>query len=127
MEQQKENKAFIIRYYNAISGVLKPRDLLKNYIEDESLMEHITFFDAAFPGYEMSVDEMTAEGNRVVVRARFKGCHEGDFNGIFPTHRKVDFPCVVSYEIENNKIVHHWVIGDQVALMEQLGVMSVPA
>jgi predicted ester cyclase len=127
MEQQKQNKEFIIRYYNAISGVIKTRELLQSYITDESLLEHIAFFDAAFPGYEMFADEMTAEDNRLVVRARFIGCHEGDFNGILPTHRKVDFPCVVSYEIENKKIVHHWVIGDQVALMEQLGAMSVPA
>jgi predicted ester cyclase len=33
----------------------------------------------------------------------------------------------VSYEIENGKIVHHWLIADQMILMEQLGLMNVPA
>ena len=127
MEQQKQNKEFIIRYFNALSGVTKTSDLVKKYTTDEELIGHIAFFDAAFPKYELFADEMTAEGNRVVVRARFKGCHEGEFNGILPTHRSVDFPFVISYEIENAKIVHHWLIADSMALMEQLGAMRLPA
>jgi predicted ester cyclase len=63
----------------------------------------------------------------VVVRARLKGCHTGEFNGILPTHRQVEFPFVISYDIENQKIVHHWLIADQVVLMEQLGISNVPA
>ena len=89
-------------------------------------MNHIAFFDTVFPKYEMFADEITAERNRVVVRIRVKGCHEGELNGILPTHRKVDFPSVISYEIENGKIVHHWLIADQMMLMEQLGVMNAP-
>ena len=90
------------------------------------MIEHIIFFDTVFPNYEIFADEMTAEGNRVVVRARLKGRHEGEFNGIPATYRHVDFPFVVSYEIENNIIVDHWLIADQMALMEQLGIMNVP-
>ena len=126
MEQQRQNKEFIIRYLNALSGVLKTEELLRQYITDEELIGHIIFFDAAFPLYEMFADEMTAEGNRIVIRARMKGRHDGEFNGIKPTHRSVEFPFVVSYDIENGKIVHHWLIADQMALMEQLGLINVP-
>ena len=127
MNQLQQNKEFIIRYFNALSGVTKTSELVKKYTSDEELIEHIAFFDTAFPKYELFADEMTAEGNRVVVRARFKGCHEGEFNGILPTHRSVDFPFMITYEIENGKIVHHSMIADSMALMEQLGVISVPA
>ena len=127
MEQLKQNKEFIIRYINALSGVTKTRELMEQYMTDEELLGHIAFFDAAFPKYEMFADEITAEGNRVVVRARMKGCHEGEFNGILPTHRKVELPFVISYDIENGKIVHHWLIADQIVLMEQLGLMNVPS
>jgi predicted ester cyclase len=126
MDQQRKNKEFIIRYFNALSGVTKTRELLEQYVTDEGLMEHIAFFDNVFPKYELFADEITAEGNRVVVRARCKGRHEGELNGIPPTYRNVEFPFVISYEIENGKIVHHWLIADQMALMEQLGVMNVP-
>ncbi len=127
MEQQKKNKEFIIRYINAISGVTKTREVMEQYMTDEELLGHILFFDTAFPKYEMFADEITAEGNRVVIRARFKGCHAGEFNGILPTNRNVEFPFVISYDIENGMIVHHWLIADSMALMEQLGVMNAPA
>lgn len=124
MEQEKKNKEFIVRYFNAMSGVEKTRELCREYMDDEELIEHIAFFDAVFPKYDIYADEMTAEGNKVVVRARLKGKHEGEMNGIPPTHRDVDFPFAISYEIENDKIVHHWLIADQMALMEQLGVVN---
>lgn len=127
MEQQRQNKEFIIRYLNVLSGETKTREIMEQYMTDQELLGHILFFDSVFPKYEMFADELTAEGNRVVVRARLKGSHEGEFNGILPTHRKVEFPFVVSYEIENGKIVHHWLIADQMILMEQLGLMNVPA
>lgn len=127
MQQLNQNKELVIRYFNAISGVTKTPELLAEYTTDEELMGHIDFFDAAFPGYEMFADEMTAEGNRVVVRARWKGRHEGELNGISPTNRTVEMPFVISYEIENGKIVHHWLIMDQMAFMEQLGLVNAPA
>ena len=123
MDQQQKNKEFIINYGNALNGVPKTRALLEKYITDEALIGHIEFFEAAFPGYLVYIDEMTAEGNRVIVQARSKGTHLGDFGGIPPTLKTVDFPFVVRYEIEDNKIISHWMLADQMALMEQLGVV----
>jgi len=124
MEQSKQNKEFITRYFKALAGGgPKTKELLEKYIADEELLQHIAFFEKVFPGYEVIADEMTAEGNRVVVKARMKGVHQGELNGIFPTHRAVEFAFAISYEIENEKIVHHWLIADQMALMQQLGVV----
>jgi predicted ester cyclase len=127
MEQLKQNKEFIIRYINALNGVTKTRELLEQYTTDEELIGHILFFDTVFPKYEGFADEMTAEGNRVVVRARMKGCHQGIFNGILPTHRTVETHFMITYVIENGKIIRHSLIADQMELMEQLGIMKVPA
>jgi SnoaL-like polyketide cyclase len=125
MDQLKKNKELVIEYFNELSGVLKTRAVVNKYVDDPELCQHIDFFDAVFPRYELYADEMTAEGNRVIVRARFKGRHEGDFNGIPPTNKQVEFPFAIGYEFENGKIVHHWMIADQMALMEQLGVTAV--
>jgi predicted ester cyclase len=124
MEQQQKNKEFIINYFNDMAtSIPKTRTFLGKYMTDEALIGHIEFFEAAFPGYKVYADEMTAEGNRVIVQARMKGTHLGDFAGIPPTHKTVDFPFVIRYEIEDNKIVSHWMLADQMALMEQLGVV----
>lgn len=124
MEQTTKNKELVIEYFNAISGVKKTRGILDRYLSDQHLVEHIEFFDSVFPSYELFADEILAEGNRVVVRARVKGRHEGELNGIPPTFKNVEFPFSIGYEIENNKIVSHWLIADQMMLMEQLGVMN---
>ena len=124
MDNLQKNKELIIEYFNAVSGAKKTRALLEKYVSDKPLIEHIEFFDSVFPAYEIFADEMLAEGNRVVVRARIKGRHEGELNGIPPTYKNVDFPFSIGYEIENNKIISHWLIADQMVLMEQLGVMN---
>ena len=127
MDNLQKNKELVIEYFNAISEVKKTRELLEKYISDKHLIEHIEFFDSVFPAYELYADEMLAEGNRVVVRARAKGRHEGELNGIPPTYKNVDFPFSIGYEIGNNKIISHWLIADQMVLMEQLGVMNTVA
>lgn len=124
MNQQQKNKEFIINYFNDLAtGVPKTRAMLEKYMTDEALIAHIEFFEAAFPNYEVFIDEMTAEDNRVIVQARLKGVHLGELSGIPPTLKTVDFSFVIKYEIENNMIVHHWMIADQMALMQQLGVV----
>ena len=127
MDNLQKNKELVIEYFNAVSGVKKTRELLEKYLSDKPLIEHIEFFDSVFPGYEIFADEMLAEGNRVAVRGRIKGRHEGELNGIPPTYKNVEFPISISYEIENNKIISHWLIADQMVLMEQLGVMNAVA
>jgi hypothetical protein len=124
MEQERKNKAFIINYFNDISGVDKTRELLEHYIEDEDLIGHIIFFEAAFPKYELFIDEMTAETNRVVLTARIEGKHLGALGDIPATGREANFFFVIRYEIENEKIISHWMLADQMRLMEQLGVVS---
>ena len=127
MNQAMKNKEFVLEYLNGLSGKDKPREILEHYVSDQALIEHILFFDGAFPKYEALIDEMIAEGNKVMVRARLIGKHEGVFGDIQPSYRKVDFPFVVTYTIENRKIVSHWLVADQMALLEQLGVAEVPA
>ena len=92
MDTLQKNKELVIEYFNAISGVKKTRKLMEKYVSDNHLIEHIEFFDTVFPAYEIFADEITAEGNRVVVKARFKGRHEGELNGIPPTYKKVEVP-----------------------------------
>lgn len=60
MNQLKQNKDFIIRYYNAVSGATKTRELLEQYTTDEQLIGHGIFFETIFPNYEVFADEMTA-------------------------------------------------------------------
>jgi predicted ester cyclase len=120
----KENKAFVSRYLEALSGKDKPRAVQDEYIadSDEALKDHIIFFEASFPHYEVIADDMIAEGDKVAVLARFRGVHKGDLMGIAPTGKEVDVPFAITYRLAGPKITQHWMSFDRMALMEQLGV-----
>lgn len=124
MDSLKKNREFIIKYFNAMSGFEKTRELCEQYTNDEKLIDHIEFFEGAFPKYELFIEEMITEGNKIIVQGRATGIHEGEFNGIPPTGRKMDLPFVIRYTIENEMITDMWLIADQMILMEQLGVMQ---
>ena len=126
MSSLKKNKEFIMVYLNAVSGKIKTRELLETYNADPGLVENIMFFDSVFPRYEVLVDEILAEGDRVIVRARLKGSHEREFLGIPATHKQVEVPYVVGYEVHNNKITNSWLISDLLKMLEQLGVKGQP-
>lgn len=125
MGELKKNKEFIIKYFNAISGVEKTRELCMEYINDEKLLDHIGFFETAFPKYELFIEEMISEGNKVIVQGRATGIHKGEYHGIPSTGKRMDLPFVIRYIIENEKISDMWLIADQMILMEQLGVVQV--
>jgi predicted ester cyclase len=107
---------FLTRY----SGKPKPQSELNQYMTDEGLKAHIAFFETAFPNYELQIEDLVEEGNKVVARMTFKGVHNGDFAGMAPTSKKVELPIIVMYEFENDKITNHWVGADQGALRAQL-------
>lgn len=123
----EKNKAFMRRYFEAISGKDKPRALQDEYIadSDEELKEHIVFFEAAFPHYELLVDDMVAEGDKVAVRVTFKGTHQSEFMGIAPTGKDVSIPISLIYRIAGSMIVDHWMLADQLGLMQQLGAVPI--
>src|SRR4051794_13145257 len=100
MEKVNKNKEIIAEYLHAVSGVGKSRELLSRYVTDKHLIEHILFFESAFPKYELIADEITCEDNRLVLYGRFKGTHFGELNGIAPTYKIVELPLAVGYKIQ---------------------------
>ena len=122
MDQQKKNKGLIIDFINTISGVDKNRELLSGYMSDETLMEHILFFNEVLPESELFIEEIMAESNKVMVRAVVKAVHKGSFKGIPPTLNQVELPFYITYVLENGKIISHHLISDQMLLMKQLGI-----
>lgn len=123
-QKEKENTELILKYIDAMNGKTKEASVCDQYMTDQKLKEHVLFFDAIFPQYDGEVEEIMAEGDRVMIRARMRGVHKGEFNGIPATYKKVEFPFVITYTIRNGKIVDHWLIADQMELLQQLGVIE---
>ena len=122
-----ENKELVYRYLEALSGKPKPESVLREYLADEELIEHILASEAELPEYEIITEDVLAEGDLVAVRAHLLATHLGPFMGIEPTGRKIDLEFFINYRIANSKIVDHWMIIDSGEMMKQLGVEAVRA
>jgi hypothetical protein len=82
---------------------------------------------AAFPDLHIDVEDMIAEGDKVVARVTASGTHQGEFMGIAPTGNRVEFSAIDIARIAEGKIVEHWSNSDQLGMMQQLGVMERPS
>jgi predicted ATPase/transcriptional regulator with XRE-family HTH domain len=87
----------------------------------------ITVAEAAFPGYRIDPEEIVAEGDLVSVRGWMHGVHQGPFMGIPPTGKEFIIPIFMTYRITGGKLVDQWMLVDSLALIQQLGIVPVPA
>ena len=79
---------------------------------------------AAFPDMRMHVQDVVADGGKVVARVRFTGTHRGDFMGMPATGRSVDANLFDMFVIGDDGMAHeHWGVMDQLAIMQQLGAV----
>ena len=77
---------------------------------------------AAFPDLAMTPQDVIDGGDKVVVRVRFTGTHQGEFMGIPATGRSVDVQAVDIMRCADDGLVHeHWGVFDEMAMMRQLG------
>lgn len=127
MEKSERNKKFILEYAIAMSGMSKTEALIRKYTDQQTYVEGILMYETGFPGYHIFIEDMTAEGDDVIVHGVFKGVHQGPIFGLPPTFRTVEYPMMVKYRIIDDKIVDAWPMSDQMLLFEQLGLLNRPA
>ena len=78
----------------------------------------------SFPDWHERVDDIVAEGDRVVIRFTSTGTQRGEFQGIAPTGRKVSIQEVAIFRVVGGKIVEQWGLPDIHGLMEQLSASN---
>lgn len=84
------------------------------------MSEHITAMRAAFPDVRYEIDDVIAEGDRVVVRWTRVGTHLGPFRGIAPTGRRVTHSGVRIWRFAGGRAVDMWGVEDVHGLLGQV-------
>ena len=83
--------------------------------------------NAVFPDWSVRVDDLIAEGDKVVVRATGSGTHRGEFMGIPATGRRISVTWIAIYRVKDGKLAEHWQNIDELGLLKQLGAgLSLP-
>ena len=89
----------------------------------EGMKQFVRMIRDGFPDLSFTPQDVIAAGDRVVARVRITGTHRGEFIGIAATSKNVDVQAIDILRLENGKVVEHWGVTDQLAMMQQLGVV----
>jgi predicted ester cyclase len=88
----------------------------------EGTKQIVQMVRSAFPDYWLEIEHLAAESDRVAVRIRQGGTHEGDFFGVPATGRSVEWTEMAIVRIGDGRILATWFDSDIAGLMQQLGV-----
>src|SRR5438132_9641808 len=137
---EEENKATVRMFYDE---VLNRRNLgvidkvtAENYVDHtaapglppgrEGEKQWFAMLRAVFPDGQTTIEDIIAEGDKVVVRGTMTGTHSAEFMGIPATGKQVKISGIDVTRFHEGQSVEHWGQWDVAGLMQQLGVMPPP-
>ena len=129
-----DNKLLVRRYYEALwnrwdfaladeliaEGIAFRGSLGQTVQGRKGFKAYMRAIRRAFPDFHNRVEELVAEGERVVARLTYTGTHAGELLGIAPTGRRVSYAGVALFRIASAQIAEGWVLGDLHGLIGQL-------
>jgi predicted ester cyclase len=120
----EENKAISNRVAEAIGrGDLDAFDELMAPDLAEEFKQNIAEIRRAFPDYAGTNVDQISEGDRVANRFVFLGTHLGEFMGVAPTGKRVEFVGNSIDRVVEGRIVESWVEVDLLGVLKQLGAV----
>jgi predicted ester cyclase len=133
------NKALLRRFYREVYAgwnfaladeVVAPQFTSHDWPESgptgpTAFREYYSALRSAVPDARYEVDDLIAEGDRVVVRWRLLGTHKRDFRGIVASGRPITLKGIAIYRVAAGKLMERWVVSDLHGLLEE--IRSAPA
>jgi steroid delta-isomerase-like uncharacterized protein len=92
----------------------------------EGFKQFVLMYRSAFPDSRYTLEEMIAEGDKVVTRWSGTGTHQGELMGIPPTGRQVTVTGISIGRYEGGKLVEEWLNFDALGMLQQLGAIPMP-
>ena len=137
----EENKAVVRRYYDE---VLNGRNIdvidalaVEDYVEHDpfpgqgngrqDLKARAKLILDAFNPVRFTLEQVIAEEDKVVVRWSQTATQSGSFMGIPPTGKEFTIAGIDIHAVRGGRMAEHWHVVDQLALMQQLGLMPQPS
>ena len=128
-----KNKAVIRNLYEGILNTGK-LELLKEIISEEytdvrgekgaeAFVETVNSVRIGFPDIKWTVEDLMAEGNKVIVRWSWKGTNKGSFRGLPASNKDVVDNAIAIYEFSGDKIIKAWIQSDKLSVLQQIGII----
>jgi len=134
----EQNKALVGRL---VEEVFNQRDISvvdeimsPDFVEHEELPPGIppgreaprvlfSMLHSAFPDFKATIEQLIAEGDKVVLFMTWTGTQAGEFMGIPPTGKRISIGVIDIIRVVDGKFVEHWGIMDSAKMMQQLGAI----
>jgi predicted ester cyclase len=88
--------------------------------------QFVTAILAAFSDYHAEIEEVVAEGNKVVARVQWTGTQDGPYQGRPATNNKLRFSTADFFRMADGKLVEHWDVVDSLPRAIALGLVAAP-
>jgi len=136
----QDNKALVRRYYDEVFNErrvdLVDELAVQDYVEHDpfpgqgdgraDLRARVELILAAMNPLRFDVQDVVAEGDRVVVRWVQQGTQSGSFMGIPPTGRQYTMAGIDVHRLRDGRMAEHWHVVDLFGLLQQLGAIPAP-
>ncbi len=95
-------------------------------VDAEAWKNRVRIFTTSFSDVEITLEDLIAEGDKVVTQMIFRGTHTGEFLGIQPTGKRVAVDEIQIMRIEAGRIVERRSVLDMISLLVQIGATEIP-
>jgi steroid delta-isomerase-like uncharacterized protein len=88
------------------------------------VLKFFRMYLAAFPDLRMEPQDILPSGDKVAIRVRVTGTHEGEFMGMPATGRGIDLELIdITLFGDDGLAREHWGVVDVMTMMQQLGAV----
>ena len=90
----------------------------------EAWKQNTIMLHTAFPDVHAKIEQIFADGDKVVVYETTTGTHQSDFAGMPATGKRASVPAFMMVQFKDGKIIAQWSLVDANGLMAQLGASA---
>lgn len=133
----EENKALTTRFIEEFINKNNPAVANEIFAEDfvnhspqfevapdiEGLIQMIALLHEGFPDLRLTIEDIIAENDKVVVCTKTTGTFSREFLGMQPTNKSINSFQISILRFEKQKVKERWNVNNQLETMRQLGLM----
>jgi predicted ester cyclase len=92
----------------------------------EGLKTMVSSMRGAFPDLHNRINLVVAEGDTVATHVTSTGTMKGELAGMPPSGKQATWDAIHIVRFRDGKLAEHWVVQDQLGMLQQLGFMQAP-
>ena len=136
---ETQNKDVVRRYWNGKWNERRPETLDELLTPDvvyhgtsmsmngrEEYKQVYAVFRSALHDTRLEIDDLIAEGDRVMSRVSLRCVHGGEFEGLPPTGKEIALDAFTVFRLVDGRIAEEWEIIDELGMMQQIGMELTP-